>query len=356
MTAYRVLTENNSVLQAAFSALPRRLYERKKNPQDKKTEQEILQGKHLLSDEFQVFPFVVQKDGKTVSRTLLTVYPADPCGYFGFFESENDEKAVKVLFDALEDRARELHLTTLFGPVNASFWIGYRLKTDHFDQAPYTGEPYNQAYYEALLLAQGFQQTDRYTSNLFRPVPPDYVNKKYEKRTAQFLQRGIVLKSLEMKDYDRTMQEVYGLLTALYADFPGYKPISEEKFLKLFGSYRLIVNPAMVKFAYDRNRMIGFFICLPDYKNALYGSLSPRLIHALLWTKKHAKNYVLLYLGADPGHLGLGPVLTYDVIRELQRNGASSVGALIHEQKITGYYAKDLLIGENHYALYQKKL
>ena len=356
MPEYSILLDNDRELQKAFLSLPSRLYTRKTNPQDRKCEQEILREKHVLSGDFSVLPFVVLKSGRPVSRALLTVYPGDREGYFGFFESENDKEAVKLLMEAVKKKAKSLGLSSLAGPVNASFWIGYRLKTDHFGEEPYTGEPYNPDYYPALFTACGFTASDRYYSNHFRQIPEDYHNKRMEKRREQFAERGIVLQNLDPEKYDETMHEVYFLLTALYSDFPAFKMISEEKFMKLFASYRLIVNPDMVKFAYDQGKMVGFFICVPDYGNALYGPLSPRLIRTLLWRRKHAKRYVLPYLGADPAYLGLGPVLTDAVIRELQKNRALSIGALIHEHKVTGNYARDLLIGMDEYTLYRLEL
>lgn len=363
MSDYRTISENNPALRKAFLALPKRLYTRKSCPQDRKCEEQILTGSHLLSSDFTVYPFVVLRDGVPVSRCILTVYPEDKEGYFGFFESENDPEAVKALFSSVEKKAEALGLTGLTGPVNASFWIGYRLKIHRTDirkraviVPPYTGEPYNLNYYALLLEGCGFSVSERYVSNHFSPVPSDYYNKKLEKRRRQFAEKGFVIRNLDLKKYEETMRGVYRLLIELYSDFPAFRMISEEKFMKLFASYRLIVNPEMVKLAYVENQMAGFFICVPDYGNALYGGLSFRLIHSLLWTKKHAKRYVLLYLGADAKYPGLGSALADAVVEELRKNQALSIGALIHEHKVTQNYVKDLTIGAEKYVLVRKTL
>ena len=351
-----VLSENNQTLRRLFLQLPKRLYGRKFRMQDGKTEDAILSGTHLLSPDFSVYPFVVTDGRKALARCLLTVYPKDPEGCFGFFESENDPEAVRLLFRALEERAKSLGIRTLIGPVNASFWIGYRLKTDAFSDPPFTGEPYNLPYYEELLLSCGFRVSDRYISDLYIPVPKDYENRRLERRERLFTERGIRIQNLDPGQFDETMEEVWRLFSELYADFPAFRPIEKERFLAIFSDYRLIVRPEMVKLAYDRGKLRGFFICVPDYGNLVYRKMTPWNLLRLLQARKRPKRYALLYLCCEPQLLGLGAYLTYSVIRELRENGAASVGALIHEGKVTQNYARDLLFGTHAYALYKKDL
>ena len=146
----------------AFLDLPGRLYGKKELMQNVGEEKKLLLGIHPLSKYFKTYHFLV-RDVETetiVSRATITTYPNEAeVAYFGFFESEDIQDAVKCLFDGLSGWAAEHAYKRLVGPVNASFWLGYRLKTDHFD-TPYAGEPYNKPYYQRLLEYVGFGITD----------------------------------------------------------------------------------------------------------------------------------------------------------------------------------------------------
>jgi hypothetical protein len=75
-----------------------------------------------------------------------------------------------------------------------------------------------------------------------------------------------------------------------------------------------------------------------------------------LYNKKHAKEYVLIYMGVDPKHLGLGGALAEITKKELQKRKAKSIGALIMDGKVTNNYYKDLTVDRFQYMLYKKEL
>jgi len=75
------------------------------------------------------------------------------------------------MFCVAEKLAHENNLTKLIGPVDASFWIKYRLKVNLFDRLPYVSEPYNKDYYLNLFLGSGFVIEERYISNIYKKLP-----------------------------------------------------------------------------------------------------------------------------------------------------------------------------------------
>ena len=116
-----------------FLELPGRLYSRKEIMQQPEEERRILTGTHVLSHYFTVFPLLVLDEEKNpVSRAVLTVYPGDRTAYLGFFESENNEKAASMLLQKAEKIAVNQNCDKICGPIDASFWIRYRFKTNCF--------------------------------------------------------------------------------------------------------------------------------------------------------------------------------------------------------------------------------
>lgn len=336
-----------------FLDLPKRLYTKKEIMQNEQEEREILTGTHVLSHYFSVTGLLVMQEDKAVSRAVLTVYPNQETAYLGFFESENNSEAVKLLFHKAEELARQKGCQSIMGPIDASFWLRYRFKTNQF-QHSYTGEPYNKEYYCKLWEEQGYEITERYYSNHFMQVASDYHEQKFEERLSKKKEEGYLIQSPSKENFEKTLSQVYDLLIKLYQDFPAYSYITKEEFCSLYRYLKWIIRYNMVKMAYYQGKAVGFFISIPNYGNIVYGKMSVWNYVRLLHIRKHPKEYVMLYMGIDAAHKGLGKAVTEAVKEELQKAGTPSIGALIRKGNINrGYFAK-LVDYEYEYVLLKK--
>ncbi len=338
-----------------FLDLPRRLYSANELMQSLSDESALLNGTHVLCRYFTVTPVLIYRGNRAVSRAAVTVYPDDNAAYIGFFESENDSDAAKLLFETAGKIAAKSRCVKLVGPVDCSFWIKYRLKTDRFG-APYTGEPYNKEYYKKLWLENGFGIIKRYSSNHYRVVENDDGCEKYAARLAQKLDEGYVIKSPSPDAFDKTLREVYSLLIELYSDFPVYKRITEEEFCRLYEHLRHILNYGMVKMAYFENVPVGFFISVPNFGSSVYGRPNPLKLLRIFSQKRKPRSYVMLYMGVDQNHRGLGKALAESVREELKIQRVPSVGALIREGNCNKDYMEELRDFEYEYVLLEKPL
>ena len=339
-----------------FIRLPEKLYSKKERTNNPKTERELLEGTHILSHYFETTGFLIlDEKGKPLSRCMVTVYPKEPVAYVGFFESVNDRKASRRLFMEVEAFCKEHHLEKMVGPLDGSFWIKYRLKTNYFGK-PYACEPYNQSYYVSLFEDAGFEVSDRYFSNGFCVIDKEFSDGKCEKRLLEMLDKGYRIESLKVENFDSDIKTIYNLITSLYKNFPTYKEITEEEFVNIFSSLKIVLNFDIVFIAYKGERPVGFFISMPDYSNYICGKLTPaKLIH-ILREKKHPHGYVHLYLGVEKEHLGLGAALSEKILQKMKESQVPSVGALIHEGKVTGGYFKELVEKKYEYVLFSKDL
>ncbi len=302
---------------------------------------------------FTVTPILVYRGEKAVSRAVVTLYP--DAAYIGYFESEDDSAAAKLLFETAAEIARSNSMTEITGPVDCSFWIKYRLKTDRFG-SPYTGEPYNKSYYARLWEESGFTVCQKYSSNHYTVVESDEGCEKYAERLAEKLGAGYEIISPRPEDFDKTLREVYSLIIELYSGFPTYSRITESEFCAMFGYMRSILNYSMVKMAYCDKKAVGFFISVPDYGSAVYGRLYPWRLLKILAEKKKPRSYVMLYMGVDGEHRGLGKALAETVRRELKAQHVPSVGALIRSGNCNKDYMEQLRDFEYEYVLFNKRL
>ena len=323
-----------------FVNLPKKLYSSKDNMESSSQMKSLLEKTHPLSKYFELDSYLILEGPETLARFAITTYESDDTAYLGFFECVNDKKVSGFLFEEAEKIAKDKKCIKIVGPVDASFWLKYRLKINLFDLPPYTGEPYNKDYYLDLFQNSGYVISEHYTSSAFRSVGEDYVNEKFENRYKEFLAQGYEIKSPKTEEYEKAVDEVYTLITELYSDFPIYKNLSREDFCEMFKSYKSIMNMSMTKMAYYKGKAVGFYISLPDYGNRVYhaGLLD---IPGILKTRKHPDRYVMLYMGVDQNHRGLGKALVYSIMKELMQNGLPSIGALARDGKVTQHYAEE---------------
>ena len=338
-----------------FLALPRRIYSAGELTQSPADELALLNGTHALSRYFTVTPILIYRGDRAVSRVAVTIYPNDRTAYVGFFESENDSEAVALLFKTAGEIAAKNDCVKLTGPVDCSFWIKYRLKTNRFG-SPYTGEPYNKEYYANLWYENGFEVIKRYSSNHYKIVENDDGCEKYAARLAEKLNGGYTIKCPDHSTFHKTLREVYSLLIELYSDFPVYKRITEEEFCRMYDYLRHILNYSMVKMAYFEGTPVGFFISVPNFGNRIYGRLDPLKMIRIFLEKRKPHSYVMLYMGVDQNHRGLGKALAEAVREELKTQHVPSVGALIREGNCNKDYMDQLRDFEYEYVLLEKTI
>ena len=338
-----------------FLKLPKRLYARAELTQNEADELALLNGKHILSRYFKITPILVYRGERAVSRAVVTIYPDDSAAYVGFFESENDSAAAGMLFDTVTRIAADNTKLEIIGPVDCSFWIKYRLKTNRFG-IPYTGEPYNKSYYLKLWEENGFEVSQRYFSNQYMVVDGDEGCEKYAARLAEKQNEVYEIKSPRADNFDETLREVYSLLIELYSGFPAYKRISETEFCAMFKYLKSILDYDMVKMAYYDKKAVGFFISVPNFKNSVYGRMNPLKLLKILCEKMKPRSYVMLYMGVDQTHRGLGKALAEAIRRELKKRRVPSVGALIRSGNCNKDYMERLIDFEYEYVLLKKSI
>ncbi|MHC5217839.1 hypothetical protein ACYSNR_14350 [Enterococcus sp. LJL128] len=340
-----------------FLSLPKKIYTSAQLTQDMEEEQALLSGTHLLSSYFRLRKLLVyDKQGNVCGRCVLTIYPNDHTGYLGFFETTEDKSCSRLLFDWAAETAAAEGLKKLVGPVDCSFWVRYRLKTSHFERAPYITEPYHHAYYLDYFLENQFEITETYVSNSYPAMMKDQQPSSYLRVHQRLIKQGYQIVSPRKQEWEQVIGEVYQLLIELYADFPVFKEISQEDFQTYFARYKIILDLSMVKMAYYKGQPVAFFIGIPDYGNSLYGRMTPVKLFRFLRTKKKAKRYILSYLGVLNSHLGVGLGIAHEIMEELYRRGAASVGAFIQSGKVTERYWGEFIEDKSQYVLLERKV
>ncbi|MEY8700430.1 hypothetical protein AALH12_04450 [Streptococcus ferus] len=350
------LVSPDSQEEADFLRLPGKLYAKEQLLQNRREEKEQISGQHVLSHYYDLKAFVVYRDGMVRARGVLTLYPEDKSAYLGYFEAYDDLEAVQTLIAAVKSKAALAGKEGILGPVNASFWLGYRMKLSDFDRAPFTGEPHQLSYYPRLWEACGFVVQEYYRSNFYQKIAKEDHQEKLAQRFRLFKEKGYQIGPPKRSHWQTDVTSVFSLLSKVYQHFPLYKAISAKEFSQLFAPFEQALDFSMVQLAYDEDRLIGFLIALPDYGSSVYGSMSFWEKCRFLKTRFRANRYIILYLGIDPAYPGLGKALTYPIYQSIRKRGARTVAALIHQGKLTQGYVPSLQEKTTVYALYHMKI
>jgi len=281
----------------------KKLIDRRKNPFYKHAEAEF---------------FLARRDGDVVGRIAAIINHNhnkehnEQIGFFGFFESFDDQSVANALLDTAKKWVKDKGATALRGPANPSVNDEYGLLVDGFDRTPLIMMPYNPPYYGDLIEGAGLRKIkDLYAYE----VRGEKVFSERLVRVSEAVRKreGLTFRSLDLKEFDREIRRIRDIYNRAWQYNWGAVPMTEEEFDALAKDLRPIVVPELVIVAEKNGDPIGFSLSLPDLNQALIhnrsGRLLPGLFH-LMRLKKRIDAVRIMVLG---------------VIRECQSTGAASV-------------------------------
>ena len=106
--------------------------------------------------------FLAEKDGRLVGRIsaidnrLHNEVQKEKTGFWGYFESENNQEIADALFAKAADWLKQRGLTRMLGPANPSLNDPCGLLVDGFEWSPFVLMTYNPRYYVPMLTKLGF--------------------------------------------------------------------------------------------------------------------------------------------------------------------------------------------------------
>jgi len=263
--------------------------------------------------------FLAERDGEVVGRIaaisnrLHNEFHADKVGFFGFFESVDDQAVAGALLKTANDWCRARGHDVLRGPASFSTNDECGLLIDGFDKPPTIMTPHNPPYYATLLERAGFAKA----KDLLMLEGGDQVHfvtvpERLNRAVDLMLKRaGVTLRPLRMKDFKNEVELVKTLYNACWEKNWGFIPMTEHEIDHLAVQFKPVVVPDQVVFAEREGKTIGFALALPDFNVVFRRHRSGRMFPAALdllwslWRKKITRARVLL-LGVLPEFRGKG--------------------------------------------------
>ena len=302
----------------------RKLIDTRKNPFYRHAEREL---------------YLAERAGRVVGRIAAIVnhghnrHHRDRVGFFGFFESVDDQAVASALLDAARGWLRARGMEAMRGPANPSVNDEYGLLVEGFGMPPAVMMPYNPPYYAALLEGCGLRKAkDLYA---FRGVTQETLDQpKIQRANEVFRKRsGLTCRSLVMKDFPAEIERIKGVYNRAWEDNWGAVPMTDEEFDALAKDLRLIVRPELVVLAETAGgEVAGFGLALPDINMALTENRNGGLLRGLwhLLTRRSRIDRIrILVLGVLPEYrrTGAAGVLFYELANHTRELGYSRAEA-----------------------------
>lgn len=289
--------------------------------------------RHPFHHHAEVEYFLAWRGKEVVGRIVATVNHAynefheDRSGFFGFFESIDDQSVADALLRTAEDWLRERGRDSVSGPFNFStndeLYSGGVL-VDGFDTPPAVMMAHSPPYYARLLENAGYGKAKDLLSYWVdgRNTPPRLV------RALERFSRNerIQVRGLNIRDFDGEVARIKEIYNAAWEKNWGFVPMTDAEFQDMADQLRPIVEPSLCQLAEVDGEPVGFALQLPDLNQAfrhVNGRLFPFGVFKFLWYKRKIQSVRVLTLGVKPAYRkrGLDALLITHIYQADQEKG-----------------------------------
>ena len=308
---------HNTRLVKAFVDFPFSLYRQNRLwvPELRRTTYAALNPeKHPFYDHSEATFFLATRNGEPVGRIAalenrrFNQYKGLSAGFFGYFESIDQQEVAHQLLEAAVAWCRSRQLTHVIGP-RGLMGLDGKVLVSGFDHPPSLGESYNFPYYDRLIQGYGFEPESDYVTGYFpataRPTA------RYQKVVERLKKRGnFSVKSFksraEVLDW---LPRLLALQKEAFGETRTFYPITEREMQNTMEGLKFVADPRLIKLLMKEGEPVGLLLALPDISAGLRrsrGRLFPFGWLSILMAKWTTRQVVMPAIGILPDHLGLG--------------------------------------------------
>lgn len=266
--------------------------------------------------------FVALRDGQPCGRIAAIIHHAhndrykERRGYFGFFESINDEEVSGRLFDTALDWLRQRDMNAVRGPLNPSFNYEIGLLVDGFDKPPTFMMTYNPSYYPKLVESYGgFEKSQDFYAYWGRTEMLANKDKKLEFVVGESIRRfNIKLRPMNRRRFTQDIRTFLKIYNVSFEGHWGFVPLSEGELEHMAAELKHLLVPELTVIAEVDGKPIGCLFGILDYNpriKKIDGRLFPFGFIRLLWNRRAIKKFRVIAVNVLPEYQkwGVGVVL-----------------------------------------------
>jgi GNAT superfamily N-acetyltransferase len=323
--------------------------------------------KHPFYEHGDAALFLARSGGEIVGRIMASDDPKynalhqSNIGYFGMFESIDDQRVANALFEVAADWLRQLGREQIIGPIDYSIFYLCGVLIDGFQFPPTVLTAHNPPYYRGLIERWGFEkEIDLYGWWLANPT--EAANRLRRLACALEKRREITLRPGNLRDLAGESRKLLQIYHQAWRKNWGFVEFTEREFEFMTRELKPILVSELVWLAEIQGESVGFILCVPDINVALRkanGRLTtfglPIGLAKLLYHKSRLKTVRLVALGVVPKYRrhGIAEMLVLRIIEEamIKRGFAGEASLILENNQMMNRFLE--AIGAEKYKTYR---
>ena len=247
-------------------------------------------------------------------------------GFFGWFESVNDQDAAHALFDRAEEQLKEWGMTTSVGPMNFTVNDECGLLIEGFDTPPMILMTHNPPYYKELIENAGYtkaQDMFAYRLDTTAEPPPAIV------AIADQIRRrpDIKFRTWDIrKNLRGELKAFLDIYNAAWNRNWGFCPLDRDELMSHELEFKYLLDEEVAFMAEVDGKPIAFSLSLPNLNEPvklMNGRLTPAALWRFIRNIKKITSLRVFALGVKPEYrrMGVGAVFYIDTLLVARRRG-----------------------------------
>jgi GNAT superfamily N-acetyltransferase len=289
----------------------------------------LLTPAHPYHRDAEVTHFVAWRGNEAVGRVSAAVnrryneYHGERIGFFGFFETIDDDEVTSALLDKAREWVSARGMTVFRGPGEYSTATHERMGVliEGFQYPPVVELTHNPPYYGPLLERYGLGKAiDYYAYHLdaTKPVPMRVVALADRVRQRQ----DVTVRQVVLSRLHEEVAQIIEIYNDAWSHNWGFLPITDEEAAALADTLKTIIDPGLIRFACVDGEPAAVLGAFPDPNCALrprwrwYGDSDPIRLARLMLTRRHLPRTRLMFFGIRQPfrNQGLDALLYDDVL------------------------------------------
>jgi hypothetical protein len=236
---------------------------------------------------------IAKKNGRVVGRMTAQIDREhlaryqDATGFFGFFDTTNDQEVATALLREGERWLRAKGMKRALGPMSLSINEEMGCLVEGFDTPPYLMMPHHLPYQGGLIEGAGYAKAKDVYAWHYKVGP---LNSRVKKAMADVLAMPeITVRPVNKKRLEDDVQIVVDIFNDAWGQNWGFVPFTRNEVKKMAEDFQLILEPELTRIVYVNGEPAAMAIGVPNLNEAardLQGALFPTGWAKLLWRLK----------------------------------------------------------------------
>ena len=323
--------------------------------------------KHPFYEHGDAALFLARSGGEIVGRIMASDDPKynalhqSNLGYFGMFESIDDQRVANALFEAAAAWLRQLGRDQILGPIDYSIFYLCGVLVEGFEFPPMVLTAHNPPYYRGLIERAGFdKEIDLY--GWWFADPTNAARRLRRLAGALEKRREIRLRHGDLRNLSAEARKLLEIYHQAWANNWGFVQFTEKEFEHMTHELKPILLPDLVWVAEIKGEPVGFILCVPDINVALKkinGRLTtfglPIGLAKLLYYRSRIKTVRLVAMGVVPQYRrhGVAEMLVLRIIEEamIKRGFVGECSLILENNRMMNRFLE--AIGAEKYKTYR---